>query len=52
MHVPTVDEMEALLRRVGFRIEVHAMRSDLANEPTAVREFSDDCRFWVVQKPE
>ena len=52
MHVPTVDEMEALLRRIGFRIEVHAMRSDLANEPTAVREFSDDCRFWVVQKPE
>ena len=51
MHVPTVEEMEALLQRVGFRIEAHAMRSELANEPTAVREFSDDCRFWVVQKP-
>ena len=51
MHVPTVEEMKALLQRVGFRIEAHAMRSELANEPAAVREFSDDCRFWVVQKP-
>lgn len=50
MHVPTVAEIEALLQRVGFRIEAHAMRSELANEPAAVREFSDDCRFWVVQK--
>ena len=52
MHVPTVEEMDVLLQRVGFRIEAHAMRSELANEPAAVREFSDDCRFWVLQKPE
>ena len=52
MHVPTVEEMEVLLQRVGFRIEAHTMRSELANEPAAVREFSDDCRFWVLQKPE
>lgn len=52
MHVPTVAEMEGLFGQAGFRIEAHAMRSELANEPPAVREFSDDCRFWVVQKPE
>jgi len=50
MHVPTVEELEAVLQQVGFRIEAHALRSALANEPQEVREFSDDCRFWVVQK--
>lgn len=50
MHVPTTEELEAMLARVGFRLEAHALRSSLANEPQEVREFSDDCRFWVVQK--
>jgi ubiquinone/menaquinone biosynthesis C-methylase UbiE len=52
MHVPTVAEMEAVLERVGFRLEASVMRSELADESQAVCEFSDDCRFWVVQKPE
>jgi len=52
MHVPSVSEMEAALHRVGFRIEVSVMRSELAQESASVQEFSDDCRFWVVQKPE
>jgi ubiquinone/menaquinone biosynthesis C-methylase UbiE len=51
MHVPTVTEVETTLYRVGFHIEAHLMRSDLANESAMVREFSDDCRFWVVQRP-
>ena len=51
MHVPTTEELAAMLTGVGFRIEAHALRSALANEPQEVREFSDDCRFWVVQKP-
>lgn len=51
MHVPTVSEMSALLTAVGYRIEAHALRSALADEPDDVREFSDECRFWVVQKP-
>ncbi|MEM8867450.1 MAG: class I SAM-dependent methyltransferase [Verrucomicrobiota bacterium] len=52
MHVPNVDEMTELLGCAGFRIEVTAMRSVLAEEPKEVIDFSDDCRFWVVQKPE
>ena len=52
MHVPTVEEMVQLLESAGFRIEAHAMRSELANEPQEVRDFADDCRFWVVQKLE
>lgn len=51
MHVPSIAEMEALLTKVGFHIEAHLMRSELANESAEVREFSDDCRFWVVQRP-
>ena len=52
MHVPTVTEVDAVLKQVGFRIEATAMRSELGEEPEEVEAFSDDCRFWVVQKPE
>lgn len=52
MHVPTVGEMAALLEQTGFRLEASIMRSELANEPPEVKAFSDDCRFWVVRKPE
>lgn len=51
MHVPAVAEVEAELGRVGFRIEASVMRSELTGEPEEVEAFSDDCRFWVVQKP-
>lgn len=51
MHVPTISEMKSVLEAVGFRVEASVMRSELANEPKAVEDFSDDCRFWVVQKP-
>lgn len=51
MHVPDVQEIEAVLKSVGFRIEATVMRSEIATESNAVMEFSDECRFWVVQKP-
>lgn len=51
MHVPTVAEMESLLSGVGFHVEASVMRSELTEEPEEVTTFSDDCRFWVVQKP-
>ena len=52
MHVPNVAEIEATLEDVGFRIEATVMRFEIAIESEAVTEFSDECRFWVVQKPE
>ena len=52
MHVPTVGEMQLLLTRVGYHIEVSLMRSELVKEPAEVEAFSDDCRFWIVKKPE
>lgn len=52
MHVPNAGEIEAVLKSVGFRIEATVLRSEIATEPEAVTRFSDECRFWVVQKPE
>lgn len=52
IHVPTIEEVRGMLKGAGFRIEADVPRSAIANEPPEVREFSDECRFWVAQKPE
>lgn len=52
MHVPNTAEIEALLADTGFHLEATLMRSEFCDEPPEVQAFSDDCRFWVVQKPE
>ena len=51
IHVPTPQEIRDMAKKAGFRIEADVMRSVVANEPPRVRDFSDDCRFWVLQKP-
>ncbi len=51
IHVPTAQEMEAVLNCVGFRIEATVMLSEISVEAKEVNDFADDCRFWVVQKP-
>ena len=51
IHVPERSEIEQALKRIGFKIEVVVPRSVNANESARVREFSDDCVFWVVRKP-
>lgn len=52
IHVPTRGEVEEALQTTGWKlIERHA-RTALANEPAEVREFSDDCLFWVARRPE
>ncbi len=50
MHIPTVKEIKDLLKEVGFVLHQTVLRSELANEPPEVREFSDQCRFWIVRK--
>lgn len=52
IHIPTVDEVTEDLEVSGWDLEYSLLRSDLASEPEAVREFSDDCVFWVVRRPE
>ena len=51
IHVPTREEVRKDLRKVGFKVELDVLRSQLANESLRVREFSDDCRFWIARKP-
>jgi len=51
IHVPTIREVIDMLKAAGFMVEANMMRSKLANEPLKVREFADDCRFWVAMKP-
>jgi ubiquinone/menaquinone biosynthesis C-methylase UbiE len=52
MHVPTVADIKSQIAKVGFEMETTAMRSELSKESGQVEAFSDDCRFWVVRKPE
>ncbi|MGF1483730.1 MAG: class I SAM-dependent methyltransferase [Opitutales bacterium] len=51
IHSPTIEVVTEDIAGAGFRLDVHVLRAEIANEPPEVREFADDCRFWVVQKP-
>ncbi len=50
IHVPDRQEIETLVKSIGYNIEVVVPRSILSNENAAVREFSDECVFWVLRK--
>lgn len=50
MHLPDRPETLADLAATGWTPEYDAMRDDLARESAAVRDFSDNCRFWLVRR--
>ncbi len=50
MHLPDRAEILADLAATGWTHEYDAMRTELARESRAVRDFSDECRFWVARK--
>jgi SAM-dependent methyltransferase len=50
MHLPDRGEILEDLAATGWKHEYDALRSELASEPRAVQEFSDECRFWVARK--
>lgn len=50
IHVPDRAEVLSLLEDSGWYYITDDLRSKIASENEHVREFSDDCRFWVVQK--
>jgi SAM-dependent methyltransferase len=50
MHLPVRREVLADLAATGWRHAFDSMRSDIASESRAVRDFSDECRFWVARK--
>jgi SAM-dependent methyltransferase len=50
MHLPNRAEILADLAATGWtHVEDH-LRRDLAKESRPVREFSDECRFWVASR--
>lgn len=50
IHVPDRAEVLADLAASGWtHVEDHP-RSRIANEPPEVREFADECRFWIVRR--
>jgi SAM-dependent methyltransferase len=49
MHLPDRAEILADLRATGWTHTWDALRRDIATEPRAVRDFSDECRFWVAR---
>lgn len=50
MHLPDRAEILADLAATGWTHVEDAMRNDLASETPKVRNFSDNCRFWVARR--
>ncbi len=50
IHSPSRAEVREDASSAGFGILLEKKRSEIAFEPQTVREFSDECVFWVCQK--
>lgn len=51
MHLPDRAEVLGDLEASGWRHNFDAMRREVAAESRAVRDFSDECRFWLARRP-
>jgi SAM-dependent methyltransferase len=50
MHLPDRREILDDLVTTGWKHAFDAMRSEIAKETRAVRDFSDECRFWAAHR--
>lgn len=50
MHLPDRTEILEDLAATGWKHEWDEMRRRIAVEPEAVKDFSDECRFWLARK--
>jgi SAM-dependent methyltransferase len=50
MHLPDRREILEDLAATGWRHAFDAMRAEITKESRAVREFSDECRFWAAHR--
>lgn len=50
IHIPSRQEIREDIEAAGLRYDSDTPRSLLANESATVRDFADDCRFWIVRK--
>lgn len=51
MHLPDRAEILEDLAATGWRHEWDEMRRRIAVEPKPVKDFSDECRFWLARRP-
>ncbi len=51
MHLPNRAEILEDLAATGWTHEWDEMRRRIAPESKAVKDFSDECRFWLARKP-
>ena len=51
IHVPDASEIRKDLKEVGFLIQRDVLRSRVSEESQLVKDFSDECRFWIARKP-
>ncbi|WP_415908099.1 hypothetical protein [Oleiharenicola sp. Vm1] len=51
MHLPDRAEILEDLAATGWKHEWDEMRRRIAAESKAVKDFSDECRFWLARKP-
>ncbi|MGH7995381.1 MAG: class I SAM-dependent methyltransferase, partial [Opitutaceae bacterium] len=49
MHLPDREEIISDLSACDWILRFDALRREVAAEPRAVRQFSDECRFWLAQ---
>jgi SAM-dependent methyltransferase len=50
MHLPNREEILEDLKATGWTHTWDSMRRRISKESRAVREFSDECRFWVASR--
>ncbi len=50
MHLPDRAEILADLAATGWEHAYDALRREIATESEAVRDFSDECRFWAARR--
>jgi SAM-dependent methyltransferase len=50
IHIPDREEILTHLRKSGLRVIEDKYRPEICQESEKVKEFSDECRFWVVKK--
>ncbi|WP_214484557.1 class I SAM-dependent methyltransferase [Bacillus sp. SM2101] len=50
IHIPNKNEINECLKQTNFTVIEQFYRKDLFNESNAVKNFSGECVFWVVQK--
>jgi SAM-dependent methyltransferase len=50
MHLPDRKEILEDLAATHWKHDFDAMRADVAKESRAVRDFSDECRFWLARR--